>query len=61
MVGESMYLSTLDTYQNSEGQKVTDQKITNRYTSNFRDTSSISPIIVGAGCIDLRNCQRTFR
>lgn len=44
------YVDTLDTYQNqnSKGQKVTDQNIMNRYTSNFRGTSSASPIIAGA-------------
>ena len=48
--GWGEYVDTLDTYQNqnSKGQKVTDQSIMNRYTSNFRGTSSASPIIAGA-------------
>ncbi|HDR4765666.1 TPA: S8 family peptidase [Bacillus thuringiensis] len=48
--GWGEYVDTLDTYQNqnSKGQKVTDQNIMNRYTSNFRGTSSASPIIAGA-------------
>jgi len=48
--GWGEYVDTLDTYQNqnSKGQKVTDQNIINRYTSNFRGTSSASPIIAGA-------------
>ncbi|MGV2527884.1 UNVERIFIED_CONTAM: S8 family serine peptidase, partial [Bacillus thuringiensis] len=48
--GWGEYVDTLDTYQNqnSKGQKITDQNIINRYTPNFRGTSSASPIIAGA-------------
>ncbi|KLA22299.1 S8 family peptidase [Bacillus cereus] len=48
--GWGEYVDTLDTYQNqnSKGDKITDQKVTNRYTTNFRGTSSASPIIAGA-------------
>ncbi|TKH52527.1 collagenase, partial [Bacillus cereus] len=51
--GWGEYVDTLDTYQNqnSKGEKITDQKVTNRYTTNFRGTSSASPIIAGAAVL----------